>query len=157
MLGAIPSCEVMAACEPESANLQSLRSMTAWFVTEMDRPGSPLAAAGKPRLHAERLLSLFVECLAETAPAVSEAVEDLSCAGAIDGAAKRINPETGSNAKTSGQFILDDLPIVLQAAQNYQSRALPLATTGLLSGGEHATGEPQDRYFSRERLPSGSG
>jgi AraC-like DNA-binding protein len=64
---------------PQSANLQSLRSMISWLVGEMERVDSPLADPGKSRLHAERLLlSLFVECLAEAAPEVSEAVEDIS-------------------------------------------------------------------------------
>ena len=63
---------------PGSANLQSLRSMSSWLVGDIERSGSPLAEAGKPRLHAERLLlSLFVECLAETAPDASEMVEDI--------------------------------------------------------------------------------
>ena len=45
----------------------------------MERPGSPLASSGKPRLHAERfLLSLFIESLAEAAPAATEPVEDIS-------------------------------------------------------------------------------
>ena len=64
---------------PQSANLASLRAMTSWLVAEMERGGSPLSHTGKPRLHAERLLlSLFIECLVEAAPEVSEAVEDVS-------------------------------------------------------------------------------
>ena len=47
----------------------------------MDRAGSPLAEAGKPRIQAERLLqSLFVECLAEEAPDGGGLVQDLSLA-----------------------------------------------------------------------------
>jgi AraC-like DNA-binding protein len=45
----------------------------------VERPGSPLARSGKPRLYAERsLLSLFIESLAEAAPAATEPVEDIS-------------------------------------------------------------------------------
>ncbi|MGF6160457.1 AraC-like DNA-binding protein [Ensifer sp. KUDG1] len=58
-----------------SHNLATLRSLTAWIAREMENEGSPLSGTGKPRLHAERLLlSLFVECLAETAPMESHPV-----------------------------------------------------------------------------------
>lgn len=64
---------------PQSANLAALRSMTSWLAAELERPGSPLAVAGKPRMHAERLLlSLAIECLTEAAPGTSEAAEDIS-------------------------------------------------------------------------------
>ncbi|WP_312366084.1 helix-turn-helix domain-containing protein [Ensifer sp.] len=58
-----------------SHNLASLRSLTAWLAKEIENESSPLVQLGKPRLHAERLLlSLFVECVAESAPLESEAV-----------------------------------------------------------------------------------
>lgn len=65
----------------QTASLQALRSMSSWLTTEVERAGSPLAEAGKSRMHAERLLlSLFVECLAEAAPDESAPVEDLNLA-----------------------------------------------------------------------------
>ncbi|MGR4868272.1 AraC family transcriptional regulator [Variovorax sp. LARHSF232] len=66
---------------PPTANLTSLRSFTAWLVSEFDNPHSPLGVAGPARAHAERLLlTLFAECLAENAPRASEAVEDIGLA-----------------------------------------------------------------------------
>ncbi len=60
---------------PQSQGGEALRSTVAWLASEFDRPGSPLAREGKPRLHAERLLlGLFVECLAEIAPAEDDRV-----------------------------------------------------------------------------------
>ncbi|MEJ8820545.1 AraC family transcriptional regulator [Variovorax humicola] len=66
---------------PPTADLRSLRSYTAWLVLELDNPNSPLCMAGPARGHAKRLLlTLFAECLAESAPEASEAVEDISLA-----------------------------------------------------------------------------
>jgi AraC-like DNA-binding protein len=66
---------------PRSANLQALRSFSAWLVTEVDTPGSLLADSPNSRRHAERLLlSLFVECLTETIPQADDSIRDISLA-----------------------------------------------------------------------------
>jgi AraC-like DNA-binding protein len=66
---------------PPGTNLTSLRSFTSWMVGEFDNPNSPLCVAGPARAHAERLLlTLFAECLAQSAPQTSELVEDVSLA-----------------------------------------------------------------------------
>jgi AraC-like DNA-binding protein len=57
----------------------TLNSMASWLATELNRPRSLLASPGKPRLHSERLLlSLFVECLAQSFPDGLETVPDIS-------------------------------------------------------------------------------
>jgi AraC-like DNA-binding protein len=64
---------------PQTPRLQTLRSMAKWMAIEADRNGSPIAARGRSRLHAERLLmSLVVECVAEAAPIDSEPTLDIS-------------------------------------------------------------------------------
>src|SRR5262249_51462027 len=61
-----------------SPRTEALRTMVSWFTPERDGSGSPLAVAGKPRDFAERtLLSLFIECLAEMAPAEVEPSLDI--------------------------------------------------------------------------------
>jgi AraC-like DNA-binding protein len=63
--------EVIMRCD-------ALESMARWFCQELERPGSPLAGAGKPRFHAERmLLATFVECLAQSIPQNSEVAPEL--------------------------------------------------------------------------------
>ena len=74
----LPPLESWVGALPRSSRLETLQSMAAWLTAELDRPGSPLARRGKPRLHAERmLLSLFVECLAEAAPEDTQPVQDI--------------------------------------------------------------------------------
>ncbi|TJX80043.1 MAG: AraC family transcriptional regulator [Mesorhizobium sp.] len=64
---------------PEGARLDTLRSTAKWMACEVERTSSPLGEAGKPRLHAQRLLvSLIVECLSEASPTDSEPVQDIS-------------------------------------------------------------------------------
>jgi AraC-like DNA-binding protein len=75
----LPSPSDWVGVLPESASVQTLRSLTSWLATDIERQGSPLAEAGKPRKYAERLLlSLFVDCLSEAAPEASEVVEEIS-------------------------------------------------------------------------------
>jgi AraC-like DNA-binding protein len=63
----------------DSPCVQTLRSTAEWLCAELDRPNSPLARPGKPRRHAERmLLSLFMECLAEAAPAEADPILGIS-------------------------------------------------------------------------------
>lgn len=56
----------------------ALRATVDWFTAELDQPGSPLARFGRTCGFAERtLLSLFIESLAETAPAEAELALDI--------------------------------------------------------------------------------
>ena len=65
----LPPLETWIGALPSTPSVDTLHSMATWLSTELERPGSPLAPVGKPRLHAERmLLTTFVECLAEFAP-----------------------------------------------------------------------------------------
>jgi AraC-like DNA-binding protein len=69
----IPSPQDWLGVLPASPCTEALRSTIEWLTTELDRPGSPLATEGNPRSFAERtLLSLFIESLAEMAPAEAE-------------------------------------------------------------------------------------
>lgn len=64
---------------PDSARVQTLRSMAKWMACEVERPGSPVAEAGKSQLYAERLLvSLIVDCISEASPGNSEPIPDVS-------------------------------------------------------------------------------
>ncbi len=64
---------------PESASLQTMRSMATWLAHELDQPLSPLGTSGKPRQHAERLLtSLIVECITAASPVEAERVLAIS-------------------------------------------------------------------------------
>ncbi|WP_051355450.1 helix-turn-helix domain-containing protein [Mesorhizobium erdmanii] len=64
---------------PDSARLATMRSMAKWMASEAERDGSPIAAPGNSRMHAQRLLlSLIVECLSETSPIGFETVLDIS-------------------------------------------------------------------------------
>ncbi len=74
----VPAPQDWVGALPASPCTDALCSMIGWLTNELDRPGSPLATAGRPRRFAERtLLSLFVECLAETAPGEAEPVLDI--------------------------------------------------------------------------------
>lgn len=76
-----PAIEDCSGALPQSEASEAFRSAVTWLATELERPGSPLAKDGKPRLHAERmLLSLFIESLVEKAP--MEAVTALSMSDA---------------------------------------------------------------------------
>jgi AraC-like DNA-binding protein len=64
---------------PNSPCVEAFRSTAEWLAGELSRPGSPLIAPGKPRLHAERmLLSLFMGCLTEAAPIEADPILELS-------------------------------------------------------------------------------
>jgi len=64
---------------PDSGRVQTLRSMAKWMAGEVERPGSPVAEAGKSRLYAERLLvSLVVDCICEASPETSEPAQNVS-------------------------------------------------------------------------------
>ncbi len=63
---------------PSTPTTETLRNTIDWLTTELDRSGSALGRPGRPRSFAERtLLSLFVEALAETAPAEAEPALDV--------------------------------------------------------------------------------
>lgn len=65
----LPDLKTWVGALPSSPHVETLRSMTTWLCSELERPGSPLGAQGKLRLHAERmLLATFVECLMQMAP-----------------------------------------------------------------------------------------
>lgn len=74
----LPPLETWIGALPSTPSVDTLHSMATWLSTELERPGSPLAPAGKPRRHAERmLLATFVECLVESAPVEDGAIFDI--------------------------------------------------------------------------------
>lgn len=77
--GKLPPFSTWLGELPDTASLQTLRSMAIWLAGELDRPGSPLALHSKSRLHAERLItSLFIDCLEGAIPKEAIPVEDIS-------------------------------------------------------------------------------
>ncbi len=65
----LPNLETWVGSLPTSPCVEALRSMATWLCSELERPESPLAVQGKPRLHAEKmLLATFVECLMQMTP-----------------------------------------------------------------------------------------
>jgi AraC-like DNA-binding protein len=76
--GRLPALETWIGALQRSPSVDALESMAIWMCRELERHGSPLAAARKPRMHAERMLiAMFVECLADMAPHENDRPADL--------------------------------------------------------------------------------